>query len=240
MRILDKNTDYYDYLQNVYPDDTTVFDRSDSYLLTKKALCEYMYAMKSGKGFPREDADIEQANFVLLQIGCTYWLFLAVLSDITDSYFPGDYQLELLKMWKNYDKPRTLVSLTVIKFNYGLCSKFAANGWSWRSGYIREKLYACIDDMVKAVDTKDYDVHRTVKSGAVFIGDTMYMKHIPLLKAAGFAECIDPLDVYLAFDEYFSLQKQDSERTDAIGTTNNAKIRNHGFDTKTSFRGKAT
>ena len=90
MRIIDKNTDYYDYLQNVYPDDTTVFDRSDSYLLTKKALCEYMYAMKPGKGFPREDADIEQANFVLLQIGCTYWLFLAVLSDITDSYFPGE------------------------------------------------------------------------------------------------------------------------------------------------------
>lgn len=239
MRIIDKNTDYYDYLQNVYPDDTTVFDRSDSYLLTKKALCEYMYAMKPGKGFPREDADIEQANFVVLQIGCTYWLFLAVLSDITDSYCPGDYTLELLKMWKNYDNPRVITGLTVIKFNYGLCSKFAASGWSWRSGYIREKLYASVDDMVKAVDNKDYDVHRTVKSGAVFIGDTMYVKHIPLLKAAGFAECIDPLDVYLAFDEYFSLQKQASERTDAIGTTNTAKIKNHGFDVKTSFRGKS-
>lgn len=241
MRIIDKNTDYYDYLQNVYPDDTTVFDRSDSYLLTKKALCEYMYVYKPDSRLAfYGDYDIDQANFVLLQIGCTYWLFLAVLSEITNSYFPGDYQLELLKMWKNYDKPRMLTGLTIIKFNYGLCSKFTSSGWSWRSGYIRDKLYACVDDMVKAVDNKDYDVHRTVKSGAVYIGDTMYMKHIPLLKAAGFAECIDPLDVYLAFDEYFSLQKQDSERTDAIGTTNNAKIRNHGFDTKTSFRGKAT
>ena len=242
MRILDKNTDYYDYLQNVYPDDSVVFDRTDSYILHKKDLCEYMYVFRQDNRLTKYyEYDIDQANFLLLQIGCTYWLFLAVLSGISDTsrYFPGDYTLELLKMWKNYDKPRTLIGLSVIKFNYGLCEKFSASGWSWRSGFIREKLYACIDDMVKAVNNKDYDVHRTVKSGSVMVGETRYVKHIPILKACGIAECVDPTDVYWAFDEYFSLQKQDAERTDAIGTTNTAKIKNHGFDVKTSFRGKA-
>ena len=46
MRIIDKNTDYYDYLQNVYPDDSVVFDRTDSYILHKKDLCEYMYVFR--------------------------------------------------------------------------------------------------------------------------------------------------------------------------------------------------
>ena len=36
MRIIDKNTDYYDYLQN--SDDPIVFDRRGSYLLTKDHL----------------------------------------------------------------------------------------------------------------------------------------------------------------------------------------------------------
>ena len=40
MRIIDKNTDYYDYLQD--SEDTLVFDRRGSYLLTKDRLCEVL------------------------------------------------------------------------------------------------------------------------------------------------------------------------------------------------------
>ena len=63
-------------------------------------------------------------------------------------------------------------------------------------------------------------------------------KHIPLLKASGLAEFLDAHEVYLAFEEYFSLEKTESERREPIGTTDIDKIESHGFDKKTSFRGK--
>ena len=42
MRIIDNNTDYYDWLQNVYPDDSLVFDRRDSFLVTKEIFCNHL------------------------------------------------------------------------------------------------------------------------------------------------------------------------------------------------------
>ena len=39
MRIIDKNKDFYDYLQGIYPDRLLVFDRTGSFVLTKQALC---------------------------------------------------------------------------------------------------------------------------------------------------------------------------------------------------------
>ena len=56
--------------------------------------------------------------------------------------------------------------------------------------------------------------------------------------STGIATIVLPEDIYNAFDEYFSLEKTASESTIAEGTTNKDKIINHGFDTKTSFRGK--
>lgn len=73
----------------------------------------------------------------------------------------------------------------------------------------------------------------------VFYGSKTYAeKHIPLLKATGFADQIDPLSIYLAFEEYFSLEKSSTERTESIGLTDREKIENHGFDIKRSFRGR--
>ena len=69
--------------------------------------------------------------------------------------------------------------------------------------------------------------------------DEKVEKHIPLLKACGIAGLIDALDVFLSFEEYFSLEKTASERRDPIGSTNDDKITSHGFDTKISFRGKS-
>ena len=60
----------------------------------------------------------------------------------------------------------------------------------------------------------------------------------PILKACGISNLIEPDVMYHAIDEYFSLMKQTSETTVAQGTTNEDKIVNHGFDKKTSFRGK--
>ena len=40
MRIIDKNTDFYDFYQGIYRDDTITFDRTESFLLTKELMCE--------------------------------------------------------------------------------------------------------------------------------------------------------------------------------------------------------
>ena len=65
-------------------------------------------------------------------------------------------------------------------------------------------------------------------------------KHIPLFKACGIADYIDPLDMFLTFEEYFSLEKSSIEKTESVGLTDIEKVGNHGFDTKTSFRGKCS
>ena len=38
MRIIDKNYDFYDYLQGIYPDRTVTFDRTKSFTLSKTAI----------------------------------------------------------------------------------------------------------------------------------------------------------------------------------------------------------
>ena len=41
MRIIDNKHDFYDYLQD--PTDTVVFDRRNSFLLTKEIMCDKLY-----------------------------------------------------------------------------------------------------------------------------------------------------------------------------------------------------
>ena len=69
-------------------------------------------------------------------------------------------------------------------------------------------------------------------------GNEWVEKHIPLLKSCGLASRINPLDIYLAFEEYFSQEKTASERSESVGLTDKERIENHGYDVKTSFRGK--
>lgn len=63
----------------------------------------------------------------------------------------------------------------------------------------------------------------------------MFMKHIPILNQIGISDFVNPLDIYLALEEYFKNQIEANERRDPIGTTDNDKVAMHGFDDK-SFR----
>ena len=84
----------------------------------------------------------------------------------------------------------------------------------------------------------DFKIKNSINSHIIFKGDNKEIeKHIPLLKACGIAAGIDSLEIYLAFEEFFSLEKSSLERTASIGLTDLEKIGNHGFDVKTSFRG---
>lgn len=59
---------------------------------------------------------------------------------------------------------------------------------------------------------------------------------MPILKACGIAELVDPVSVFCAIEEHFSMEKAASETTEAKGITNEDKVIMHGFDVKTSFR----
>ena len=198
MRIIDKNTDFYDYWQGVYRDDSITFDRTDSFVLTKELMCERLYPRHYRNGF---------SYFVLLQVCNRFWLFfLKVTREIGD--MPKDYTIELVKSWENYMKPRCLEKLDVVSFGPGvdchLCSYKGAGQWQ----YEREKVMSRADTLSDAIDRNDYRTECSVNRHTIYRGDnTKTEKHIPILKACGIGNCVDPLEIYLAFEEYFCLNK---------------------------------
>ena len=218
MRIIDKNTDFYDYYQNIYKDDTFTFDRRDSFLLTKEMLCD-CFSIHSSWYFKKEK---EYKNYLLLQICHNYWLFKVIFTEI--DYINGfekikNYDIELITKWKNWNKPRKLCDLNIIDFYF---YKYTNN----------------INNLVKSINTNDYKIIKDINKYTIYNGNKEFIKTIPLLKACGIADCIDAHEVYLAFEEYFSLEKTASERREPLNTTDIDRIERHGFDKKTSFRGK--
>lgn len=226
MRILDKNTDFYDFIQHMYPDNTFTFDRTDSFLLTKELMCKFLstriYYIPKNHPY----------RFLLLQVGNTFWLFFAEITEYTKHKVDEvlDYKLSLLAKWKNFNKPRELIKLDVVEFKWIQMRIFNKN---LQNGNKDEN---SVKVLVEAVNNNDFHIKNTVNEHAVWVGDTRVVKHIPLLKACGMASLIEPLDIYLAFEEYFSLEKSSSERIDPKGITDKDKIEAHGFDKKTSFR----
>lgn len=105
--------------------------------------------------------------------------------------------------------------------------------------YDKDKVIASTAKIIDAIKTNNYRIEHRLDVGRVIAGDgSWYEKHIPILKECGIVKYINPQDIYLAFEEYFLAEKTASERTESVGITDKEKIENHGFDTKTSFRGK--
>ena len=230
MRIIDKNTDFYDYLQNIYRDNSLTFDRTDSFVLTKDILCDHLYTAWRWK-------NKDTHRFLLLQICNTFWLFLIEITAFDSCCKPISYNIKVLTTWKNYDKNRVLIQLDVIEF--GLCEYLLGTYYDCQWRYDEQKIMNNIPMLINRIDTNDFRVRSSINKHTVYHGDKVAVeKHIPLFKACGIANCVDPLSVYLSLDEYFSLEKQSQERTSSTGLTNKEKIENHGFSTKTSFRGK--
>lgn len=243
MRILDKNTDFYDYLQGIYRDTSVTFDRTDSFIVTKDLMCNYL---QYGR-YVRDRND--PYRYVLLQVCNTFWLFLLKITEFSGSWDePKNYDVKLLHTWKNYDKKRCLIKLDIILLK-----------WSWiiRNSMTDQELFdtdvsdskaqKTIDKIVQNVDSGEFDIQKSIDSHRIYYGSYTYKdklrtqaseKHIPLLIACGLGNCMDPLDMYLSIEEYFSLEKQSTERSESIGLTDIEKVENHGFDKKSSFRGK--
>ena len=227
MRIIDKQTDYYDYLQD--NGDDLVFDRRGSRSLSREEIMETITIMlNSYVHVPHV--------FLVLQCGATYWLFSVVgtvgKADYREIYRERveDYDIELLSTWKDYGHPLELLNLKAIDFNESWKYDFYDKKWRRRKLeriLVKEKLRELSSTLRDAVISRDYKVYREYGT-----------KGFLLLKSSGIPNVVGPEEIYNAIDEYFSLKKTAAESTVAEGTTNNDKIKNHGFDVKTSFRGK--
>lgn len=218
MRIIDKMHDFYDYLQD--STDNLVFDRRGSYLLTKDNLCtafNYIYYNKS------------IYRFVLVQSGATYWLLLVTITSYNNFGNVTNYKLELLSTWKNYNKAIKLFTMKVIDFNSIYTGRLRDDKNFRELAY--NKIMDNVNNLIMAVNNDEYKIEYS-------ICDYDKNNKMPLLKACGIGNIIYPSDIFYAIEEYFSLVKTSSERTEPIGVTNDDKIIMHGFDTKISFRGK--
>ena len=229
MRIIDKNHDFYDYLQDP-TDNSIIFDRRGSYLLDKKRICEAIYQANYRRWSQHTDYS---HSIVMLTCGAVTWYFLATVTKFQylglydDRKKPEDFTLELLKVEKNYNRKSVLIRVLVSYCN--------GEKYNWKSKkYVFDKKNINLDEcQERAVDITSLTTSIDTKDGFKEI------KHdIPLLRGCGVANLVNPADVFYAIEEHFSRLKTEAERTEAIGTTNNDKIILHGFDTKTSFRGK--
>ena len=110
MRIIDKNTDYYDYLQD--REDPLVFDRRGSFLLTKELFCD---GLRSG-WYSGMSKRCRQFRPVLLQCGATYWLIIVTVKAWDKFYNVTEYELNVIASWKNYNKPRTIIRMNLLHF----------------------------------------------------------------------------------------------------------------------------
>ena len=216
MRIIDNKHDFYDYLQD--PTDTVVFDRRNSFLLTKEIMCDKLY--QGGYRYLEENKE----RYILIQCGATFWLVKAVILAQNDLGRPENYALILIASWKNYYKPNKLLAIESIE----------PHAWHY---CLKEKRKPTIDDVVAAIDYNDYRRLATINEHRTWNGNKETRYEIPILKASGLASVIDPLEMFCSIEEYFSREKTMAETTEPKGITNDDKITMHGFDTKTSFRG---
>ena len=168
MRIIDKNNDFYDYLQNIYPDRSLTFDRTDSYLLTKEIMCEELSYARRRYGIGARD--YENQMFLLLQICNTFWLFLVNITKENEYNRPTDYTIELITTWKNYSKPRSVIDLDVIDLDWTVEKMLFKNRHKDRA-YDMERLKDRVDTITQAIDSNNFkyrtsfNEHTIIKGG---------------------------------------------------------------------------
>ena len=225
MRIIDKNKDFYDYYQDIYKDNTFTFDRRSSFLLTKNIICQNIGILHDYKwNWKKRKYELKDHYFILLQVCNNFWLFLIEPTKVTKDNKIDNYNVELLSKWRNYNKPRKLCNLEIIDFYY----------YDMRT---KDKIYHRRKDLIHDIDINNYRIKGSLNNYTIYNGNEKITKTIPLLRASGLSACIQPHEIYLAFEEYFSLEKTASERREPLGTTDIDKIESHGFDKKISFRG---
>ena len=224
MRIIDSNKDYYDFWQNIWRDSAVVFDRRDSYELSREEFAKsftdesYKWSKFVLERMPEGDSH----KYVLLQVCSNFWLFDLLITKTGTEGVCTEYELHRKEAWQDYSRPPELIRLSSI----------------------RAKLQRFYEPEITADDVRRGE-YRTVKvfdefvkTGSNLKDGAQDVRHIPILKDIGVAAEVPAEEIFLALEEYFLTQKRSSERTETRGLTDRDKVTNHGFDAKTSFRGK--
>ena len=233
MRIIDKLTDFYDFYQD--PTDTIVFDRRGSFIIDKEDFGQRLYNF----GYFGRNRKHDDYRLLLLQCGCDFWFIFATIEEHKSTNIFEDpkitYELELLKHWKNYNKARKLLNFQMISFSY----KYKYKNYDRHKSFA-EHIHANLDVFIDAIDHNDFEAEYDFSTTIRYIDnkDTKVVGKYPILRACGIGTIVDPLDIFTAIEEYFSMEKTSSETTEPKGATNDDKIIMHGFDTKSSFRNK--
>ena len=213
MRIISKLTDFYDYCLPYDYNTDIVFDRRDSFILTKDSILNsFKYHLRDNLPY----------TFFLLQICNTFWLFLVEIEYSNNE--PINFSVILLKNWKNYDKKRCFIDFNIISFNSLFYLKIYDKKLK-RMIYVKDKVINNVDKFVESVNNNNYKVICCLSQ-----------QMIPILKECGIVKCVNPSDIYYAIEEYLLKVKEMSERTESEGLTDKDRITNHGFDIKMSFR----
>ena len=234
MRIIDKNHDFYDYLAD--PNDVIVFDRRGSFLLEKQHVLDAIYYLNVH--YCRYNSDREH-KFLVLQCGAAFWVFLLTVTLWNQPYWtgsavPADYDLSLVTSWKDYGAKSRPLCVRVTACN---AVKYDRRTKRW----IFDLDTLDTDQIKQSANTshcKDLSTLQVSKSTRQGIERHDYT--IPILSGVGINKLVDPLDIFCSIEEHFSRERTASERAEPIGATNEDKIIMHGFDTKTSFRGKCS
>jgi hypothetical protein len=153
-------------------------------------------------------------KYLLLQIGYTNWLILLkplnIKKDPYGYYDVYDNSVELIEMWKDYK-----------------------NSVDFKFSEIR--LYHTIEFLF----SKKYD-YKTPLIDDIKLGNFEYVNNFTekspiILSKTKLPSILNAQDIYMAIDEWLSHKKDDVVHNTM---TDKEKIVSHGFDTKSSFRGK--
>lgn len=223
MRIIDSNKDYYDFWQNIWRDDTITFDRRDSYDLSREEFASAFVdeSYKWSKYLLKTYKD-DKHKYVLLQVCNNFWFFDLLITKTGAMGKCLDYELHLNEAWQDYTRPPELIRLSEVCFP------------RW---YIRNELN--LAEQVKRGEYRRGKVFNGfTNSKSKGVGYAEDVRHIPILKNIGITSEVPAEEIFLALEEYFLTQRTNSERTESAGLTDLDKVTNHGFDAKSSFRGK--
>ena len=209
MKIIDKNKDFYDYMQGIYPDNSNTFDRRGSHILTKEMFLEPFSSLET------------EIYYLHVQINYLNYIIKAVGNDFSYGckgrvYSAKDLEYQLVTFWKNYNTEN------LIKIDFFQVPKY-------NEKYFEKNPISILKE------TKTYQLR---SRQWYWNGFDIDEKNFPIFKESGLVKFFDPQEVYYAIDNWLSSQKTKNERTESVNITDKEKIINHGFDTSYSFRSK--
>ena len=213
MYIIDRNTDFYDYLSNVYGvDKGIVFDRRGSVRLTDDWLSSF-FSMVSVKYVEKDD------QYFILEVGTVQYLIRAYDPKWIKASFDkvSSFKIEIVRVFHNnkhrYGPPISIRNVRLSHVHWWFSIKSKNDTWDH---YVQTESY---EELFIAPH------HRHTSPTKV---------DLPILAGTKLTSILNPDELWKELMNYISSQGNDKDVS--IPMTDVEKVEQHGFDKKTSFR----